>query len=160
MTNDVAALYRKYGPMVFRRCRKMLRNEDEAKDAVQDVFLNLIKTAGVNSVPYPSSYLYTSATNVCLNRIRDKKWQVGDFYDMEDFPGNDDGYEQINAKLLIQAILQDESEDTRAICYMRYFDKMTLEEIGENMGISKSTVEKRLATFKKRAFLKLEKDNT
>ena len=36
---DVEALYQKYGPMVLRRCRQLLRDEDEALDVVQDVFV-------------------------------------------------------------------------------------------------------------------------
>jgi RNA polymerase sigma-70 factor (ECF subfamily) len=39
MTIDVEAYYQKYAPMIFRRCRQMPGNEDDALDAVQDVFV-------------------------------------------------------------------------------------------------------------------------
>ena len=39
---DVDTLYRRYGPMVMRRCRQLLRDEDQALDATQDVFVRLL----------------------------------------------------------------------------------------------------------------------
>jgi RNA polymerase sigma-70 factor (ECF subfamily) len=58
--------------MVLRRCRQLLRAEDEALDACQDVFVRLIERHGRLDARFPSSLLYTMATNVCLNRIRDR----------------------------------------------------------------------------------------
>ena len=40
---DVEALYRKYGPMVLRRCRSLLNDEDQAMDAMQETFVKLIR---------------------------------------------------------------------------------------------------------------------
>ncbi len=39
---DVDAYYIRYGPMVLRRCRMMLKDEEQAADAVQEVFVKLI----------------------------------------------------------------------------------------------------------------------
>src|SRR6185503_2781167 len=69
---DVGALSRRFGPMVLRRCRQLLRDEDEALDAAQDVFVRLIERRQRLDARYPSSLLYRIATNVCLNRIRDR----------------------------------------------------------------------------------------
>ena len=41
--NDFDNLYRQYGPMVLRRCRTLLKNEEKALDAMQDVFVRLIE---------------------------------------------------------------------------------------------------------------------
>ena len=40
---DVEALYEKYGPMVMRRCRQLLKDETEALDATQDVFVQVLR---------------------------------------------------------------------------------------------------------------------
>src|SRR5574341_1142847 len=69
---DVEALAERYGPMVLRRCRQLLHDEDEAMDASQDVFVRLLEHRGRLLARYPSSLLYRIATNVCLNRIRDR----------------------------------------------------------------------------------------
>ena len=70
---DIDQLYRQYGPMVMRRCRQLLRDEDLALDATQDVFVRLIERRDHLRADYPSSLLYRIATNLCLNRIRDAK---------------------------------------------------------------------------------------
>ena len=156
MTIDIAAWYEKYGPMVIRRCRALLRSDDEAMDAVQDVFMNLLKAQGRLQGAFPSSLLYTMATNVCLNKLRARKWEAPDSPDFEEnFSINDEGFEQVDSKLLVQAILEDESDDTRSICFMYHADGMTLMEIGEAVGMSVSGVRKRLESFKKRAREKL-----
>ncbi len=66
---DVASLSRQYGPMVLRRCRQLLRDEDEALDATQDVFVRVIERRRALDARYASSLLYRIATNVCLNRM-------------------------------------------------------------------------------------------
>ena len=158
MAIDIAAWYEKYGPMVMRRCRSLLRSEDEAMDAVQDVFLNLLKAQKRLEPAFPSSLLYTMATNACLNRLRARKWEAsGDFFsDGGDFfPVLDGGSEQVDAELLVQAILKDEAQEVRVMCFMYYADGMTLEEIGKTVGMSTSGVRKKLLAFKKRAQVKL-----
>ena len=69
-------LYEKYGPMVLRRCRRLLRDEDRALDAMQDVFVRVLQNQGRLHATYPSNLLYRIATNVCLNRIRDQRWDM------------------------------------------------------------------------------------
>jgi len=159
MAIDIAAWYEKYGPMVIRRCRKILRNEDDALDAVQDVFVNLLRSEPKLHDRFPSSLLYTMATNICLNRLRKKKWEIPrDFSDEAENPlcRTDEGFDQVEAELLMEAILKDESEMNRSICFMYYADGMTYREIGEAVELSIAGVRKRLETFKSRAQLKLE----
>ncbi|MCA9682253.1 MAG: sigma-70 family RNA polymerase sigma factor [Myxococcales bacterium] len=73
MAIDVEAAYRRYGPMVLRRCRTMLRDEQQATDAMQDVFVQLLRHRERLDDRGTSSLLYRMATNVCLNRIRYKR---------------------------------------------------------------------------------------
>ena len=157
MSIDVAAWYEKYGPMVIRRCRKILGNGEDALDAVHDVFINLLKGETRLHGQYPSSLLYTMATNVCLNRLRKKKRES-----LMDFSGEgealffsaDEGFDQVDAELILEWIMKDESEMNRAICFMYHADGMTLGEIGEAVGLSVSGVRKRLEAFKSRARMK------
>jgi len=162
MAIDIAVWYEKYGPMVIRRCRALLRNNEEAMDAVQDVFVNLLRSEGRLQGSFPSSLLYTMATNVCLNRLRGKKRDAGDILcnGVELYSAADGSYEQVDAELLVKVILEDESEENRTICFMYHADGMTLSEIGEATGLSISGVRKRLESFRKRARLKLGEDYT
>ncbi|MDR2053000.1 MAG: sigma-70 family RNA polymerase sigma factor [Treponema sp.] len=154
MDVDIAVWYEKYGPMVIRRCRSILHNEEEAMDAVQDVFVNLIRWKKRLQGQYPSSLLYTMATNTCLNRLRNRKRETPDDFALRDEAVTEEGYGQTEAEVLTEAILKDESEKTRLICFMYHADGMTLREIGGAVGLSVSGVRKRLETFKARVHLK------
>ena len=158
MAIDINAWYEKYGPMVMRRCRKILKNEEDSLDAVHDVFVNLLNEEPRLHDRFPSSLLYTMATNICLNRLRKKKRESpGDFSrDIEPFLfSNDDGFDQVEAKILTEDILKDESEENRTIFYMYHVDEMTLKEIGGAVGLSIPGVRKRLLAFRSRARVRL-----
>jgi RNA polymerase sigma-70 factor (ECF subfamily) len=162
MAIDIEVYYQKYLPMVFRRCKALLRNEDDAMDAVQDVFVKLIKARENLHGQFPSSLLYTIATNTCLNRIRWKKRHAETSHeDMGEMPliSNERGFDYVEARMILDAILETESESTRAICFMYHVDGMTLKEIGETVGLSISGVRKRLLTFNVRARIKYEGGN-
>jgi RNA polymerase sigma-70 factor (ECF subfamily) len=158
MAIDVAAWYEKYGPMVIRRCRRILGNGDDALDAVHDVFVNLLSARLKLHDSFPSSLLYTMATNICLNQLRKRKRESPRELTDEDeslFSRTEQGINQVEAGILLEAILKEESEMNRAICYMYHSDEMTLKEIGEAVGLSVAGVHKRLQAFKSRARLKL-----
>jgi RNA polymerase sigma-70 factor (ECF subfamily) len=161
---DIAAWYEKYGPMVIRRCRSILGNEDDALDAVQDVFLNLLRSRERLHGRFPSSLLYTMATNVCLNRLRVKGREIpaGSFLADEEmhFFRLDRDFDRVEARLLIDLILKDESELNRLISFMYYADEMTFKEIGEAVGLSISGVRKRLEGLEERARRKLAVSRT
>ena len=157
MAIDIAAWYEKYGPMVIRRCRYILGDGEEALDAVHDVFVNLLRAELRLKGCFPSSLLYTMATNICLNRLRKKKRETARDFSCEKYAWScvDEGFDQVEAELLLEDILKDESELNRAICFMYHADEMTLKEIGEAVGLSISWVRKRLESFKSRARLRL-----
>jgi RNA polymerase sigma-70 factor (ECF subfamily) len=158
---DIKAYYEKYGPMVYRRCKQLLKHEDDAMDAMQDVFIKLINNKHTLKGEYPSSLLYVIATNTCLNKIRWKKRQTehsdGEFIENMHL-SYDKGFDHVEAKMLTSLILETESESTRNICFMYYADDMTLEEIGQAVGMSISGVRKRLLAFQKRAKITLEEE--
>ncbi|MCL2209826.1 MAG: sigma-70 family RNA polymerase sigma factor [Treponema sp.] len=157
MNIDIEACYKKYAPMVFRRCSVLLKNGDEALDAVQDVFVNLLRYRKRLKGQFLSSLLYTIATNICLNRLRRRKFTAdncgSDF--VAPSMACDPQYEKVEDSMLVDAILQNESESTRAICFMYHTDGMTLQEIGEALGMSISGVRKRLLAFSARAKIRL-----
>lgn len=68
------AIYRKHAPSVFRRARRLLGNDADAHEVVQDLFLSLLASPerfrGESTL---TTFLYTATTNACLNRIRDDK---------------------------------------------------------------------------------------
>ncbi len=153
MAVDVEALYRKYGPMVLRRCRSLLRDEERALDAMQDTFVRVLKHSGRLDDRAPSSLLYCIATNVCLNMMRsDRRHPVySDDEILQNIASAEDVEERAVNRHLIDGIFGREKPSTRTIAVMHYVDKMTLEEVAMHSGLSVSGVRKRLASLKTRA---------
>ena len=143
---DVARLSDRYGPMVLRRCRRLLGNEDEARDACQDVFVRLVERRTRLDGRFPSSLLYRVATNVCLNRIRDRR-RAPETPDearllaiaRAETPGG-----ASEARLLLDWLFGRHPESSRTIAVLHYVDGLTLEQVAAETGMSVSGVRKRL----------------
>jgi len=132
--------------MVMRRCRRLLRDEEEAADAMQDTFLRLLRYQDRLTDRGASSLLYTIATNVCLNRIRsagrDRSDTVGDV--LEEIAVADDHADAVLTGHFLDRVFAREKTDTRTIATYRYIDGMTLEQTADASGLSVSGVRKRL----------------
>ena len=163
MPIDVENWYIKYGPMVLRRCRSLLKDEEQAMDAMQEVFVKLMEGSERLTGDYPSSLLYTMATNLCLNRIRSNSRQSSASSDdlLYSIAVYDDTEERLFAGDLLDRIFRREPVSTREIAVMFYVDGMTLREVADTVGLSVSGVRKRLRVLKERvADLKEESHET
>jgi RNA polymerase sigma factor (sigma-70 family) len=65
-------LLERYTMLLLGVCMKYLKNEEEAKDAVQQVFLKAINELHKYKVEYFKSWIYMVAKNHCLMKLRDK----------------------------------------------------------------------------------------
>jgi len=174
---DIRLLYVSYYPMVYRRCLAFLRNEESAKDMAGAVFEKIqeLKTEGRLNVGYPTTYLSTMAKNMSINEIkkrdieRQKRKELIKIYDIAtDEAINrilhngeqgqkqleagiiDNCYEQVEAEIIVKAILDEQDEITRKIYIGKYYKDMTLEQIGEAVGLKKSAVHKRIKNLEQR----------
>ena len=62
----------RYTLLLLGVCMKYLKNEEESKDAVQQIFLKAITELAKYRVVYIKSWLYMVARNYCLMKLRDK----------------------------------------------------------------------------------------
>ncbi len=147
---DVTELYRRYGDLVLGRCRTLLRNEADAQDAVQEVYLKAHRYRdSFRGDASPSTWLFRITTTTCLNRIRSKRRHPED--PVEDFPpmaSTDSVLDQLAVRQLIDRLLADEDDRTRECVVYHLVDGMTHDEAGELLGISGAAVRKRIATFR------------
>jgi RNA polymerase sigma factor (sigma-70 family) len=162
MPIDVESCYRKYGPMVLRRCRYLLRDEDQALDSMQEVFVKLLEKSGSLTGEYPSSLLFTIATNICLNRIRhDRRNCSASDTLLQAIAVYDDTHERLAVGEVLDSIFRREPASTREMAVMLYVDGMTLQEVAAAVNLSVSGVRKRLRTLKEKvALLKEAHDET
>ncbi len=149
---DVEAFYTRYGPMVLRRCRKLLGNEQAACDAMQEVFLKVLARGRSLTGDYPSALLFRIATNVCLNKIRDDRThglsEMPPWLHKLTFSPSHEA--AVSAGRLLDHLFRDEGEEVRRIAVMHFVDGMTLKEIGDTVNLSTSGVHKRLEALRRR----------
>lgn len=128
----------------------LLRDEDEAHDAMQQVFAQLV--AHHQRVRGPVlHWLYRVTTNTCLKRIRQRKTHpvVADPVALEQLAAG--GEQQAVDRLAVLALLGRLGRIERQVAVYYFVDRMTTEEVGAMIGRSRKTVERKLAVIRERA---------
>lgn len=69
-------LLQRYTLLLLGVCMKYLKNEDDARDSVQQVYLKVIQELHKYKVDYFKSWLYMVAKNHCLMKIRDRQGKI------------------------------------------------------------------------------------
>jgi len=148
---DLEDYYARYGPMVLRRCRRMLGDEQAAFDAMQDVFVKLLIHRNSLEDRYPSSLLYRIATNHCLNVLREKR-REGCSVSLpaaDALSGQPLRDQESTLRALLDPILKEEKEDTRQMAFLYFIDGLSLQKIAEEMEMSVAGVHKRLKKLRR-----------
>ena len=145
--------YRLYVRMVYRVCLGILHDEAEAEDAAQDTFVRYLR-GEFKGQSRLSTYLYSIATRVCLDRLRklrrDRLFQAR----WQQLQEASEAPDSKSEKLVLAAqLLADDKMDPDdihiAVCY--HVHGMTEAEIAKATGFKRRTVGYRLARFKERA---------
>lgn len=154
---EIAELYERYAHVLLHRCRRILRNEEDAQDAVQETFARVIRNAETfRKQSSPLTWMYTISTNHCLNVIRNRQTRRRKLDDhtadvahaLGAVATEREGTED-HARLL--SMLEEADEQTRRCVIHTWFDDCTREETARLVGISVPTVRKRLNAFLERA---------
>jgi RNA polymerase sigma-70 factor (ECF subfamily) len=155
---DIKEYYLRYGPMVLRRCRQLLRDEERAKDAAQEVFAKVLIHKKRLKNRYPSSLLFRISTNTCLNMIRDQRSlsSLPSENPVHGIAFHDEGENKVIMQDILEKIFRKEKPSTREIAVMYFVDEMTLREIADETGLSISGVRKRMREFRSRVKTKRE----
>lgn len=135
-------LYETHGPMVHRRARRILGNDADAEEAVQEVFIRAFSGAEqFEARASVSTWLYRITTHWCLNRIRDRRRRQ-ELWDEKVQPAEADRTEALShaeilalRKVIAEA---DEREATAAVCV--FLDGMSHDEAAEVLAVSRRTV--------------------
>lgn len=144
-------LYERYAARVYDRCRYLLRDEEEARDAMHDVFIkvqrNLPRFRGEAS---PLTWMIRIATNHCLNLIRAKNaaWHERFRREVQVAPQEDaDSARMPERSELLRLCLARCDQQTAEAAIYYFVDEMTQAEITQLVGISAPTLRKRLREF-------------
>lgn len=148
---------------VYNLALKIMKNESDALDVSQDVFLkaytNLENFRGDSRF---SVWLYRLAYNACIDASRKSKTGMNvsltvqdedsesaelDLADTKPLP--EEETERRETQREVQAAIQELPEEQRRIIVMREFSDMAYEDIASTLGISVGTVKSRLSRARK-----------
>lgn len=163
---ELEPLYATHGYAVYRRCRYLLGSEDDAWDAVQEVFLRadagLARFEGRSS---PRTWLDTIATRHCLNVLRSRKVRTGRGLDGPEaldqralsdlYPAGDPAVE---TALTVRSLLAQFDLKTQEAAVFYFVDELSQEDVATRVGLSVPTLRKRLRDFIERARTQLVRD--
>ena len=144
-------LYVAHGPMVLRRARLLLRDEQAALDALHDVFVRVLRTEHeFRAQAAPATWLYRIVTNHCLNVLRDERRRARLRTEHFASPASAVGPEA-EARVQIHQIMRHVRSDLQEIAIYYLVDEMNHDEIAELLGVSRRTIGNRLDEFRAEA---------
>lgn len=156
-------LYKRYAGAMYNICRRMINDEDEAKDILQEVFVDaFMKIGTLKELTTFSAWIKRIAVNKCINAIKKKKIfaiSIDEDFDPADEPESIDmeiiGHEAKN----IMSALENISDGCRTVFNLYLFEGYDHKEISHIMGISESASKSQYSKAKQkvRDLLKTEK---
>jgi RNA polymerase sigma-70 factor (ECF subfamily) len=144
-------IYKRYWSVLYLHARHMLRQEDQARDVVQEVFTMMWnRHSEFQSTINLNAYLYKSVRNKILNIIRHGKIKenyladLGDFVDRE-IVETDELVRYNDLKRLIEKEISNLPPKMREVFEMSRREGLSHAEIGVRLGISDLTVKKQVS---------------
>ena len=156
-------LLQRYTLLLLGVCMKYLKNEDDAKDSVQQVFLKVIQELQKYKVDYFKSWLYMVAKNHCLMKLRDRQGKItmeindrlsaraGEETDRDKFFQNDHAIE------LMENALKELNPEQLQCVTLFYLRKKSYQEISEVTGYNMLQVKSYIQNGKRNLKILIEK---
>jgi len=158
--NLLGILFERYTLLLFGLCMKYLKNEEEAKDAVQQVFLKSITELHKYRVQYFKSWLYMVAKNHCLMKLRERGRITGEINEesVKEEESNLSELAEKDRKLeLMSHSLEQLNLEQKQCVTLFYLEKRSYNEIAEITGYSVMQVKSYIQNGKRNLKLIMEK---
>ena len=135
-------LLQRYTLLLLGVSMKYLKNEEEAKDSVQQIFLKVIQELHKYKVEYFKSWLYMVAKNHCLMKLRDRHGKItAEISDrLAAKPEEETDFQKLvqndHTLDLMESALKDLNPEQQQCVTLFYLEKKSYQEISESTGFS------------------------
>ncbi|MEM6734724.1 MAG: RNA polymerase sigma factor [Bacteroidota bacterium] len=136
----MASLYGLYAKAMYNICRRMMGDEEEAKDLLQESFIQAFqKLPSLREVNTFSSWIKRIVVNNCINSIRKKKLDIDQLRENVDFVEEQDDFDYMKyrASQVISAI-DLLPHGCKTVLNLYLFEGYDHKEIGEILRITES----------------------
>ena len=135
-------LFKLYADAMYNICRRMMGDEDDAKDVLQDSFIHAFtRIKGLRNIDTFSAWIKRIVINHCINALNKKRIMVSDI-DLEgDIPDMDVEENRDEIKYEAQKVLEaiDKiSEGCKTVLNLYLFEGYDHKEISQILNISES----------------------
>lgn len=165
----VGILYKRYSHLVLGLCFKYLKDEDDAKDAVMQIFEKLINDLLKHNIDFFKSWLYTFSKNHCLMIIRNRQSKLKKEIDLQIHADSFMETEQLNHLTvasekekqftqLENAIIELSTDQKRCI-ELFYLQEKSYAEIVDITGFTMNEVKSFIQNGKRNLKIKLERNS-
>ncbi len=143
-------IYKRYWTIMYTHALKMLKDEDDARDVVQELFTSLwIAGPDIALDLNLGGYLYRAVTNKVIDLIDHKKIKVNYIASFSSYIElhRNETLEAISAKELLSALEKEIKQlppKMKAIFEMRVYQHLSNKEIADQLGTSDKTVKKQI----------------
>lgn len=128
-----------------------LANKSYCNDVLSEVYVRVLKHIdSFDSTKDGYNWLYTITVNVARNFNKAERKYVATDVNLMGNSDAQDEYEDVNARMDVFASLKVLDEIEYTIAVKRYYYLMTQEQIGKDLGITKSAVNQRIKRIRKK----------
>lgn len=146
---NVKQLYADFAVDIFRYALSLLKNKEEAEDAVQEVFAKCIESSGsFKGNCSAKTWLLTITRNFCYNRLKSKNYNttgLDESFDLPDFHDED-------ASMTLEDALARLSERQRELLFLKEYEGYSYKEIGELTSLSVENI--KIILYRTRQYLR------
>lgn len=158
----VGVLLERYTLLLLGVCMKYLKNEEEAKDAVQQIFLKVLTEVMKYKVDYFKSWLYMVARNYCLMKLRNKTGKnLRELKEETALENKETDKQEILANektySLLEEAIEELNEEQKLCVTLFYLRKKSYQQIIDKTGFSAMQVKSYIQNGKRNLKLLLEK---
>lgn len=155
-------LLQRYTLLLLGVCMKYLKNEEEAKDSVQQIFLKAITELQKYKVEYIKSWLYMVARNHCLMQLRDKHGRnLKEVNEQMPLPADTGNLAELHEKEkvlnLVETTIQELNKEQGTCVTLFYLQKKSYQEISTETGYNLMQVKSHIQNGKRNLKLLVEK---
>jgi RNA polymerase sigma factor (sigma-70 family) len=157
----IGRLLERYTLLLLGVCMKYVKDENEAKDCVQQIFLKVLTEVSKYHIEYFKSWLYMVAKNHCLMRLRDngkkgtkeikEQMLVHTEPEKEELIKNEQTYD------LLEDAIAELSEEQRQCVILFYLKKNSYQQITIKTGLSLLQVKSYIQNGKRNLKIILER---
>ena len=143
--------YERYAQIIFNLCVRILKDEAEAQDVLQEIFLQIWREAERFDASRASvkTWLFTIARSRSLDRYRSRRTVTSRLEDpgedqLEQIPGKEDLQSASVAQQYVLAALNRLTAEQRLVLELSYYEGLTQEEVAERLKEPLGTIKSRI----------------